>query len=986
VTLDPIFKNMKNKFSAFCLCLISAFSFQLSALASSFWVTNDLTGPVAVAFYATNAAGQFTFGALTTNAVGTSNSITAGGSWNGVAVVQPASSAARVSSFAALVNTNGANCSYLTTNGYATYYTLVPGAGGPGSISAGSAFSGGGANGTISGTGSNSAPALAVGASYYYVQTDTNGNVISPANFHVAGGVTNGGSMNGSFSGTFSNNFNYGFNNYAQSTFDGPPKGLNGWFGAFVGPYSNIGLTETNIINEINLMATNGMVANGYNLILMDRGAFGNVDTIWPSVTNMVGYAAMTNAQGVMDLQPTSFPHGGQYLFNYAHTNGVKLGLYMMNWPTGTAPGWNIGGTNLSYASEPGFFGNDVYLRTLTNVILNWQCDYIKDDQSGAEPFSYGYGQQEMSIISSLTAITRHPCFVNIAAVNGYQPWMRGLFNSWRIGLLWSADVNNLNSYYTWLDHTPFQVSSPGYLNDLDELHPTSYAYTPNGSVFAGQLENRNQIAMDAMVNSALLLGVGTETSERATPLMYGWYYDDYDNPLVNSIDNDFASHVQTLSSNALMLVYGKTLADGTWVVCAMNRSATTPQTAVITSPYPNEPVFTLHEVFRNAPFAIATNVYTVTVGTNDVGWYKLVPGIEQPFAAGTNLLANFPWSGAYQPYTGVAWAVNNFPNTNSGYPTGGFPGIQNGITNYTGIKMGDAATNYVSWTINGNATLFTVCLNANQSGGYWIIGDGNVLWSGAVGANSYTNLALNVTGVNVLTISSTNAAGWHWIGDPTLVCPTQTKYDVNGNATTISSVAATTIQPASITSGAAGAGSVLTANGAGGSSYQPVSANGSQTFELRTFVTTGGTTANFGDGSGNYSASPYYTQPYLIMNGNTFQHPVPSSWTNMIIRFSYEWSGAVPLTWTNSMNSDTRVTGLGRFQGGSACTRVFTLAANSITYVNYTNTWPDTLNTNVEKYFYFTGNAGGAPTNSSVNVLVTDDKAWYIVSPNTVN
>jgi hypothetical protein len=73
------------------------------------------------------------------------------------------------------------------------------------------------------------------------------------------------------------------------------------------------------------------------------------------------------------------------------------------------------------------------------------------------------------------------------------------------------------------------------------------------------------------------------------------------------------------------------------------------------------------------------------------------------------------------------------------------------------------------------------------------------------------------------------------------LICPSQTKYDVNGNAFSYSCVGASTIQPAAITSGAATAGSLLTANGSGGTSFQPPSANGTYNFSGN-FAVTGGT------------------------------------------------------------------------------------------------------------------------------------------------
>ena len=159
--------------SRLMIALIVSLFYTGVAVGQVFNVTNNLTGTLLFAFYNTNAAGQFTFGGVTNLAAGTSSSVAAGTNaavWHGVTIFNPGVMAARVNPWASLASTNGANCSYLVTNGSALLYSMAPGSVSPGTIAAGGP--------------TNVAPVLPSGAQYYYVITDTNGNVISPANFN----------------------------------------------------------------------------------------------------------------------------------------------------------------------------------------------------------------------------------------------------------------------------------------------------------------------------------------------------------------------------------------------------------------------------------------------------------------------------------------------------------------------------------------------------------------------------------------------------------------------------------------------------------------------------------------------------------------------------------------------------------------------------------------------------------------------------------
>ena len=109
---------------------------QLSAF-GSFLATNDTMRPVLVSFYNTNSLGQYIFGGGATVATNTTGTISSNAAWLGVTVINQNLSVMRANTWAALANTNGAKCSYLSTNGALEYYTVPSGSSSAGSVTNG---------------------------------------------------------------------------------------------------------------------------------------------------------------------------------------------------------------------------------------------------------------------------------------------------------------------------------------------------------------------------------------------------------------------------------------------------------------------------------------------------------------------------------------------------------------------------------------------------------------------------------------------------------------------------------------------------------------------------------------------------------------------------------------------------------------------------------------------------------------------------------
>ncbi len=183
-----------------------------------------------------------------------------------------------------------------------------------------------------------------------------------------------------------------------------PPMGWNSW--------NSLGtnVTEQNVVDTINFMSANGMVAAGYNTVTIDDGwsllhRSGQTTDI---VKNQYGAMQLYDANGnpVSGLDgtgndptsgdlipnPANFPNqvvngqtvnGIQYLAWYAHSKGMKFGLYTTD-------------TYVTCQGHPGSLGHET---TDANDFVSWGVDYVKLDNcpygpSIVGPDGHNYGMQ----------------------------------------------------------------------------------------------------------------------------------------------------------------------------------------------------------------------------------------------------------------------------------------------------------------------------------------------------------------------------------------------------------------------------------------------------------------------------------------------------------------------------------------------------------------------------------------------------------------
>jgi len=186
---------------------------------------------------------------------------------------------------------------------------------------------------------------------------------------------------------------------------------------------------------------------------------------------------------------PTRFPRGIKFLSDYAHSKGLKLGIYS-----------DVGFRTC--AGYPGS-GKDFY-EIDAKTFAKWEIDYLKFDYCNtdkdieAEPWKF-YGRMSQALNS-----TGRPIFFSICnwGVKNPWEWAPKIANSWRttgdIEPKWDSVTNILD-----LNRPLFKYSGPYAHNDPDMLE-VEVDRPPNKLTVD---EAKTHFTLWAMLNSPLLLG-----------------------------------------------------------------------------------------------------------------------------------------------------------------------------------------------------------------------------------------------------------------------------------------------------------------------------------------------------------------------------------------------------------------------------------------------------------------------------------------------
>ena len=326
-----------------------------------------------------------------------------------------------------------------------------------------------------------------------------------------------------------------------------PPMGWSSW--------NNFAedINEHLIIETIDAMAANGMHAAGYDYVNLDDG--------WQRYKG-------PRKDHPLEADPVKFPHGIKYLADYAHSKGIKLGIY-------SGPGQT---TCAGYTGSAGHEKEDAAM------FASWGIDHLKYDSccshkdAPEEVVKTIFGNMSKALIATKRPIVLHACHCGWANI---WEWAAALgINQWRIGQDISDDFdypgNREGYYFDVLDMLDRGVglekyAGPGHWNDYDMLvvglNGKSKDLVGAG---ASNVEYRTHFSLWAMEDSPLLASADLRNLDSYT-------LETLTNKEVIALNQDpLGKPAHRVKNKDGLQVFAKELADGSWAVALLNRGSTT--------------------------------------------------------------------------------------------------------------------------------------------------------------------------------------------------------------------------------------------------------------------------------------------------------------------------------------------------------------------------------------------------------------------------
>ena len=220
-----------------------------------------------------------------------------------------------------------------------------------------------------------------------------------------------------------------GFNSLDNGLGLTPQMGWNTWNKFWCG------INETLIHDSIDALINSGLFEAGYNYI--------NLDDCWQKYRGEDGYIIPDN---------DTFPHGIEPLVEYAHSKGLKFGLYSSagNYTCQGRPG------SLDFEEQD------------AEIYAKWNIDYLKYDNCYNRGISSLIRYPKMGDCLNETG---HPIFYSLCqwGQEKVATWAKDVGNSWRT----TGDISDSwNSMITIIDQNDkwYKYAGPGGWNDPDML------------------------------------------------------------------------------------------------------------------------------------------------------------------------------------------------------------------------------------------------------------------------------------------------------------------------------------------------------------------------------------------------------------------------------------------------------------------------------------------------------------------------------------
>jgi alpha-galactosidase len=321
-----------------------------------------------------------------------------------------------------------------------------------------------------------------------------------------------------------------------------PPMGWNDWY------QYRCGVTEDDVLANAKALVSSGLAKLGYQYV--------NLDDCW--------MAPQRAADGQLQADPTTFPHGIAWLAAQLHAMGLKLGVYE-SFGTTTCQG------------RPGSYG---HYQQDAGTFASWGVDYLKFDYcgvpAGTTSASLEADYEQMS--QDLVATGRPIVFseelpvaagdANPANAN-YQPYVSlssEISNMWRVAQDETTDFDSTVFGHLANDLPLASYAHPGAWNDLDMLltGTTGYNWTVQ--------QQETQMSIWAEMASPLLASSDLTSMSATTEQILG-------NKAVIAVDQDpLGKQGQLVAQQGSVDVVAKPLANGDAAVLLANTGSAAQQ------------------------------------------------------------------------------------------------------------------------------------------------------------------------------------------------------------------------------------------------------------------------------------------------------------------------------------------------------------------------------------------------------------------------
>jgi alpha-galactosidase len=370
-----------------------------------------------------------------------------------------------------------------------------------------------------------------------------------------------------------------------------PPMGWNDWY------QYRCGVTEDDVLANAKALVSSGLAKLGYDYV--------NLDDCW--------MASQRAADGQLQADPTTFPHGIAWLAAQLHAMGLKLGVYE-----------SFGVTTCQ--RRPGSYG---HYQQDADTFASWGVDYLKFDYCGLPPnltsASLQADYQQMS--QALVATGRRIVFseelpvaagdANPANAN-YVPYVAlsaKISNMWRVAPDETTTFDSTVFGHLTDDLPLAGYAHPGAWNDLDMLLTGATGY--DWSV----QQQETQMSIWAEMASPLLDSSDLTSMSAATEQILG-------NKAVIAVDQDrLGKQGQLVAQQGSVDVVAKPLADGDVAVLLANTGSAAQQvsTSASTAGLPRAGAYSVRDLWAGTSRETAGTI-TATVPAESATLLRVAP------------------------------------------------------------------------------------------------------------------------------------------------------------------------------------------------------------------------------------------------------------------------------------------------------------------------------------------------------------------------